>query len=162
MRRIAVIAVLVACGPQWTLEERTTPEQVTMAPAQTHARTFAIESSHPITKVRTIAEGISVSSGVIRVVHDDSREGCSESRTFQGRDGKWNSAEESGTTSISEARLELAAACTEAYRVAQVRVSLVNEGKEPVTLRFHVVAVANGDGSDSPPSDAFVRVRPIE
>lgn len=128
----------------------------------TTEQTFAVESSHPIATVRTVAENISLPSGKIRVAHRDSREGCSAASDFEGRERKWNTVPASRTVSITDDRLELAASCPATQHATQVRVSFTNASDAPVSFRFQVVALANGDGSDEPPSDAFVRIRPAE
>lgn len=161
---VVVLALLSGsgCGPRWTLEDRTNAEPLTVAPRMTHAQTFAIESSHPIATVRTVAEDISVTSGKLRVEQSDSREGCSATRDFEGREGKWNPVPASGSVSLTDDRLELSASCAATHHATEVRVTFTNAGEEPVTFRWFVVAIANGEGSEDPPGDAFVRIRPAE
>jgi hypothetical protein len=161
LRLVGLVALLLigACGPRWTLEDRTTARDLSLDAKATHVQTVTIEASHPIATVRTVAEGISVKTGKLRVAHADNREGCSARRDFEGREGKWNPVPASDRISLTDDRLELSAPCTATNHAAQVSVSFTNEGDEPVRFRWYVVAIANGDGSDDPPDDAFVRVR---
>jgi hypothetical protein len=151
---------LASCGPRWTLEGRTPGDSVTLDAGSTHSRTFAVEASHPIATVRTVAQDISRPSGKLRIDQTDTRDGCSASRDFEGRERKWNPVPASGTVSLTDDRVELSAPCPSTKHTTTIRVTLTNGGAEPLTLRWFVVAVANGDGSEDPPSDAFVRVRP--
>src|SRR5688572_4872136 len=132
-----VAALLVgACGPRWTLEDRTTARDLTLAAKATHIQAVTIDASHPIATVRTVAEGISVKTGKLRVAHADNREGCSARRDFEGREGKWNPVPSSDRVSLTDDRLELSAPCTATNHTAQVSVSFTNEGDEPVSLRW--------------------------
>jgi hypothetical protein len=85
---------------------------------------------------------------------------CSGARDFEGREGKWNAVPESGNVSLTDDRLELSVPCTAANHATKVRVAFTNQGAEPLTFRWFVVAIANGEGSDDAPDDAFVRIRP--
>lgn len=158
---LVVLATLLtaACGPRWTLEDRTTARDITLSAKSTHAETVVIEASHPIATVRSVAEGISVKTGKLRVAHEDDREGCSATRDFEGREGKWNPVPSTDKFSLTDDRLELSAPCTATNHATRVAVSITNEGDEPIRLRWYLAAIANGDGSEDPPDDAFVRVR---
>lgn len=163
-----LVATGVGCGDRWSLDDRTSFTNVTVLPGTEIAANLQIEASHPIPNVRTVADRISVTSGTIRVTQTDERQGCGTSGTFEGRDGLWNQpASDAGAGSdagvtLTANRIELSATCPATEHATKVTVRFANQGTEPVTFAWQVIATTNGEGSSDPPSDAFIRVRPAE
>lgn len=156
---VLLLSFAIACGPRWSLEDRTSPSTLTLIQGENVQKIVDVEASHPISTVHTIAEGISVDSGRIHAAQVDPREGCSVEADFEGSEGQWNRVPKTENVSLTKGRLEISSQCSATEHAAKITVSFTNQGKLPVTFDWHVVATTSGEGGSDPPNDAFIRVR---